>query len=140
MNFDPIDVALSIGLMISGFIVTDIATFELFGVDFGATALTLAGYDLETALVLGALSFGGIILTNDNTSFSELRDDVDRLSNKTGDWAAYYAYSIIGTIALMVGWVVFPDTVASFFQSSDLWGLLYVSITTAGGYVAGWIL
>jgi hypothetical protein len=137
MQFDPVDVGLSIALMISGFIVTGIATFQLFGVDFGAVALTLAGYDLSTAYLLGVLAFVGIVATNDNTSFGELRDDLEGMS---GEWAEYYLYAVAATVALFIGWVVFPDTVASFFQSSDLWGLLYVSITTAAGYVVGWIL
>lgn len=137
MQFDPVDVGLSIGLMISGFIVTGIATFSLFGVDFGATALTLAGYDLSTAYLLGVGAFAGIVLTNDNTSFSELRDDLEGMR---GEWAEYYMYAVGATVALFVGWVLFPDTVASFFQSNDLWGLLYVSVTTAAGYVVGWIL
>ena len=137
LKIDPVDVALSIALMISGFIMVGIASYQLFGIDFGATATTIGGYDLTTAYVMSVLAFGGIIATNDNTSFSDLRSDVEGM---TGEYAQYYAYAVFGTVALMLAWVLLPDTVASFFQSSDLWGLLYVGITTTAGYVVGWIL
>jgi hypothetical protein len=30
--------------------------------------------------------------------------------------------------------------VANFFRSADLWGLMYVAITTTAGFAVGWML
>jgi hypothetical protein len=146
MQFDPLDVALNIGVLISGFIMVGIAEFSLFNVDFGATALTLSGYDLSTAYVLSLGAFVGVIFTNDNTSLGDLKEDVENLRagkdeySKYSEYATYYGGSIIVTVALFAGWVFFPDTVASWFQSGDLQGLIYVGITSTATFAAGWIL
>jgi hypothetical protein len=132
MQFDPVDAALTIAMMVAGFIMTGIASFSLFGIDFGATATTLAGYDITTAYALSVLAFLGIVATNDNTSFQTLRQDAESLDD-------YYMYAIFGTIALFGLWLFVPD-VANFFRSSDLWGLMYVAITTTAGFAVGWML
>jgi len=132
MQFDPVDVALSIGLLVSGFIMTGIATFSLFGVDFGAVALTLMGQDLSSAYVLSAVAILGTVVTNDNAELSNLHNDAQRLDE-------YYYYSILATVGLLVAWLFIPD-VGSFFQSGDLWGLVYVAITTTGQFAMGWML
>jgi len=49
-------------------------------------------------------------------------------------------FAAAGTLILPVAFIVFPDTVGSFFQSSDLWGLLYVVGVTAGQFALGWML
>ncbi|GAA0651935.1 hypothetical protein [Salarchaeum japonicum] len=131
-EFDPLDAALTILTMISGFIVTGIAQFNLFDVDFGATAFTLAGHGLSTAYVIGALALVGTVLTNENAELSSLQEDAKDL----GD---YYYGAVIGTAGLMVAWVFVGD-VSTFFQSSDLWGLAYVGVVTTGQFVIGWML
>lgn len=132
MSFDPVDAALTLALAVSGFIMVGIASFNLFDVSFGDTAVTLAGNGLSVAYVTSVLAFGGTILTNDNAELSSLADDVKDLDQ-------YYYGAVVGTAALMVGWVVLPD-VASFFQSSDLWGLTYVGVTTTAQFALGWML
>jgi hypothetical protein len=132
MEFDPLDAGLTIATMVSAFIVVGIASFDLFGVSFAATAITLAGTGLSTAYVIGAISLAGTLATNDNAELSSLQEDAKDL----GD---YYYAAVLGTVGLMVAWVFVPD-VASFFQSSDLWGLVYVGIVSTGQFVIGWML
>ena len=110
-----------------------IATFQLFDVDFGATQFTLSGIGLSTAWLLGYGSIVGTILTNENTELQSLSDDIQGLQG-------WYMFAAVGTLILPVAFIVFPDTVGSFFQSSDLWGLLYVVGVTAGQFALGWML
>ena len=133
MDFDPVDAALTVGVMMSGFIMVGIATFSLFDIGFGDVVWSSGNMSMSVAYVIGAGAFVGIVATNDNTELSSLKDDAERLDD-------YYYYSIIATVALMVGWLVMPDTVASFFQSSDLWGLVYVGVTTTASFAVGWML
>lgn len=132
-QLDPIDTALLVVTSMTGFIVTGIGSFDLFGVNFAETVWTVEGIALSTAWVLGFAAIVLTVATNDNTSLGSLRDDVQNLDQ-------YYAGAVFGTLALMIGWVVFPSTVAHFFQSADLWGLVYVGTVTSGQFVMGWIL
>ena len=132
MSFDPIDAGLTLALTVSGFIMVGIASFQLFNVDFGATAISLAGQDLTTAYLISAAALVGTVVTNDNTSLSDLQSDMDQLDD-------YYAYLILGTGAIMVAWLFIPD-VSAFFQSGDLWGLVYVAGTTTAQMAIGYML
>lgn len=132
MSFDPTDAALLVASIVSGFIMVGIAAFDLFDVSFGATALTLGGFSLSTAYLINAGSLAGTVVTNDNAELDSLLDDAKNIGQ-------YYYYSVVATGALLVAWVVFPE-VASFFQSSDLWGLVYVGIMTTGQVTIGWLL
>lgn len=133
MEFDAVDAGLIVAGLASAFMVVDIATFQLFDVEFGATMFTLGGFDLSTAWILGYASIIGVIVTNDNTEFSTLSDDIQGLQG-------WYLAAAIGALALPVAFIVLPDTVGSFFTSSDLWGLLYVVGVTAGQFTVGWLL
>ncbi|MDB2276710.1 hypothetical protein PM022_19735, partial [Halorubrum ezzemoulense] len=83
--------------------------------------------------ILGYASIVGVIITNDNTEFQSLSDDIQGLQG-------WYMAAAVGTLVLPVAFVALPDTVGSFFQSSDLWGLLYVIAVTTGQFALGWIL
>lgn len=131
-EFDPVDAALTVTTLMSAFIVVGVAQFDLFGVDFAATVTTIMGYDLSVAWVLAAGGVAGTLLTNDNTEFSTLREDVSQLDQ-------YYAAAVVGTFALLLAWPVFPQ-VPEFFTSQDLWGVVYVFVVTTGQFVMGWIL
>ena len=133
MEFDTVDAALVVTGLASAFMLVGIATFQLFDVDFGATQFTLSGIGLSTAWLLGYGSIVGTILTNDNTELQSLSDDIQGLQG-------WYMFAAAGTLILPVAFIVFPDTVGSFFQSSDLWGLLYVVGVTAGQFALGWML
>jgi hypothetical protein len=89
--------------------------------------------EISLAYAISALALVGTVVTNDNTELSSLKTDAEQLDQ-------YYYFAIIGTAALMVGWVLLPSTVASFFQSSDLWGLVYVGVTTTAQFAIGWML
>ena len=133
MQFDPVDTALTVALMISGFIMTGVATFSLFDINFTDTVYSSGNITISVAYAISVVALGGIIATNDNTSLKSLKDDAEQLDQ-------YYYGAILGTGALMVGWVLMPDTVATFFQSSDLWALAYVGVSTTAAFAIGWML
>ncbi len=131
-KFDPIDAGLTVVTLMSAFMIVGIATFDLFDVDFSATLFTVAGFALSTAYVLAASSVVLTVLTNDNTDFSSLREDVRDLDQ-------YYAAAIALTFGLLIAWPVFPQ-VQDFFSSEDLWGVVYVVTVTTGQMALGWML
>ncbi|OYR83184.1 hypothetical protein DJ84_08620 [Halorubrum ezzemoulense] len=133
MEFDAVDAALVVAGLASAFMLVGIASFQLFDVDFTATQFTLGGIGLSTAWILGYASIVGVIITNDNTKFQSLSDDIQGLQG-------WYMAAAVGTLVLPVAFVALPDTVGSFFQSSDLWGLLYVIAVTTGQFALGWML
>ena len=133
MEFDAVDAALVVAGLASAFMLVGIASFQLFDVDFTATQFTLGGIGLSTAWILGYASIVGVILTNENTDFQSLSDDIQGLQG-------WYMAAAVGTLVLPVAFVALPSTVGSFFQSSDLWGLLYVIVVTAGQFALGWML
>lgn len=133
MEFDAVDASLFVINTMAGFLLVGIGSFDLFGVDFAADLFAPAGIALSTAWVLGYAAVVGTILTNDNAELSSLADDVQNLDQ-------YYAVAAAGTLLLPVAFVVFPDTVGSFFQSADLWGLSYVVLVTSGQAALGWML
>ncbi|OYR54642.1 hypothetical protein DJ71_27225 [Halorubrum sp. E3] len=133
MEFDAVDAALVVAGLASAFMLVGIASFQLFDVDFTATQFTVGGIGLSTAWILGYASIVGVIITNDNTEFQSLSDDIQGLQG-------WYMFAAIGTLVLPVAFVALPDTVGSFFQSSDLWGLLYVIAVTTGQFALGWML
>ncbi|RLM63623.1 hypothetical protein DVK05_14410 [Halorubrum sp. Atlit-8R] len=133
MEFDAVDAALVVAGLASAFMLVGIASFQLFDVDFTATQFTLGGIGLSTAWILGYASIVGVIITNDNTEFQSLSDDIQGLQG-------WYMFAAIGTLVLPIAFVALPDTVGSFFQSSDLWGLLYVIAVTTGQFALGWML
>jgi len=133
MEFDAADAALVVTGLASAFMLVGIATFQLFDVNFGATQFTISGIGLSTAWILGYGSIAGTILTNDNTELQSLSDDIQGLQG-------WYMFAAAGTLIIPVAFIVFPDTIGSFFQSSDLWGLLYVVGVTAGQFALGWML
>lgn len=133
MEFDPVDAGLTVAMIVTGFIMVGIAQFNIFDISFSDAIWSSGNIEITIAYAISAASFAGIVATNDNTDFSSLKDDAQNLDD-------YYMYAIFGTIALMVAWVLLPDMVASFFQSSDLWGLLYVGVTTTAGFAVGWML
>ncbi|MDB2273014.1 hypothetical protein PM022_00380 [Halorubrum ezzemoulense] len=133
MEFDAVDAALVVAGLASAFMLVGIASFQLFDVDFTATQFTISGIGLSTAWILGYASIVGVIVTNDNTEFQSLSDDIQGLQG-------WYMAAAVGTLVLPVAFVALPDTVGSFFQSSDLWGLLYVIAVTTGQFALGWML
>lgn len=132
MSFDPADAALTVALLVSGFIMVGMASFSIYGIDFGATVFSVGGFDISTAYLMSVGAFVGTIATNDNAQLDSLADDVKQLDD-------YYMYAIAASVVLLGAWLVLPQ-VANFFQSADTWGLLYVAVTTTGQFALGWIL
>ena len=132
MEMDAVDASLLVAGLASAFMLVGVASFDLFGVTFSDVLFSPAGIGLSTAWVIGYASIVGTIVTNDNTEFSSLSDDIQGLQG-------YYMAAAIGTLALPVAFVVSP-TVADFFTSADLWGLVYVVAVTSGQFALGWML
>ena len=133
MSMDAIDASLFVLNTMAGFLLVGIGTFDLFGVDFSQTLFEPFGIALSTAWVIGYAAVIGTIVTNDNTELQSLRGDIE-------DLQGYYMVAAVGTLALPVAFVVFPDSVGSFFQSEDLWGVMYVVLITSGQAALGWML
>ena len=76
---------------------------------------------------------GGTIVTNDNSELASLSNDIQNLEN-------YYMGAAAATLVLPVAFIVFPNSVGSFFKSADLWGLVYVVVLTSGQAALGWML
>ncbi len=133
MSMDAIDASLFVLNTMAGFLLVGIGTFDLFGVDFSQTLFEPFGIALSTAWVIGYVAVIGTIVTNDNTELQSLRGDIE-------DLQGYYMVAAVGTLALPVAFVVFPDSVGSFFQSEDLWGVMYVVLITSGQAALGWML
>lgn len=133
LKMDAIDASLLVLNTMAGFLLVGIGTFDLFGVDFGNTLFTVGGIALSTAWIIGYVAIVATIVTNDNTDFSSLSDDVR-------DLEGYYLAAAVGALGLPVAFVVFPNTVGSFFSSADLWGLTYVVLITSGQTALGYLL
>jgi len=133
MKMDALDASFIVLNVVTGFILVGIGSFDLFGVDFQEELFSPMGFTLSTAWVIGYASILGTIVTNDNTKLSELKGDIQNLQG-------YYMAAAASTLLLPVVFVVFPDTVGSFFQSADLWGLSYVVLITSGQTALGWML
>ncbi|WP_411964532.1 hypothetical protein [Haloferax sp. YSMS24] len=132
MAFDPEDAAATMATFIGASAMAGIASWSLFDVTLSDVAFNLGGSGVTLATLLTAAAFIFTVATNDNTSFSTLKEDAEKLDQ-------WYYVSVIGSVALLVGWIFIPD-VSSFVQSQDLWGVLYVGVSISGQFVTGWIL
>jgi hypothetical protein len=133
MEFDAEDVGLLVLGVFSSAVMVGLATVQAFDVSL-SDSFTLAGFDLTLAYLISAGTFVGTILTNDNAEVSlDLWDDI-----QSSNMDAYYIYAIAGTALLLVGWAIIPD-VGEFFQSADLWGVVYIGIVTTGQLAIGYM-
>jgi len=133
MKMDAVDASLLVLNTMSAFLIVGIGKFDLFGVDFAATLFSPAGFGLSTAWVIGYAAITTTILTNDNAELSSLGNDIKNLGS-------YYMIAAAATLLLPIAFIVFPDTIGSFFKSADLWGLVYVVVLTSGQAALGWML
>jgi hypothetical protein len=130
-NFDYIDGLLLGAVFLGSSVMAGIGSFDLFNVAFTDVAFDIGeGVTVAAAIVLAA--YIGTILTNDNTELSSAIDDVQ-------DLEGYYYASVIVSLGLVVAWVFIPD-VSSFIQSSDLWGVLFITGSVITQVALGWML
>ena len=132
MTIDPEDVASTVATFIGTSSMAGIAQWSLFDVSLSDQAFQLAGNSVTLATCLTAVALAAIVFTNDNGSIDELHAKAKQLDN-------YYYYSIVGSVALLVGWVFIGD-VSSFITSSDLWGVGYVGVSMVAHFAIGWML
>jgi hypothetical protein len=133
LKMDAVDASLLVLNTMAGFLLVGIGTFDLFGVNFANDLLKFGGYSLSTAWVIGYAAVVGTIVTNDNSELASLGNDIQNLEN-------YYMGAAAATLLLPIAFIVFPDTIGSFFKSADLWGLVYVVVLTSGQAALGWML
>ena len=133
LKMDAVDASLLVLNTMAGFLIVGIGTFDLFGVNFANDLFKFGGYSLSTAWVIGYAAVVGTIVTNDNSELASLGNDIQNLEN-------YYMGAAAATLTLPVAFIVFPNSVGSFFQSADLWGLVYVVVLTSGQAALGWML
>lgn len=132
MEFDPADAALTVALLVSGFIMVGIASFSIYGIDFGQPIYSVSGFDFDLAYGVSVAAIAGTIVTNDNAEIDSLKRDVENLDD-------YYKYAVIATGLLILAWPFIPQ-LSEFVSSGDTWGLLYVGIVATGQFALGWIL
>jgi len=133
LKMDAFDASLLVLNTMAAFLIVGIGTFDLFGVNFANELFDFGGYALSTAWVIGYGSVIGTIVTNNNTELASLGNDIQNLET-------YYMLAAAATLSLPVAFIVFPNSVGSFFQSADLWGLVYVVVLTSGQASLGWML
>lgn len=132
-EFDAEDIGALVLAIFSAAVMVGIASVEAFGVSM-SDGFSIAGIDTTIAWLVTVGTFAAIVVTNDHTDllsadgFEKMKDDMDDV----------YAYAVLGSAALLVGWVLFPD-VASFFQSTDLWGVLYILGVAVAQVGLGWM-
>jgi hypothetical protein len=130
-DFDYIDGLLVGAVFLGSSVMAGIGSFDLFNVAFTDTAFQIGeGVSVAAAIVLAG--YLATILTNDNTELGSFTDDVQDLEQ------TYYV-AVVGSLALVVAWIFIPD-VSSFVQSSDLWGVLFVTGSVVAQIAIGWML
>jgi hypothetical protein len=130
-DFDYIDGLLVGAVFLGSSVMAGIGSFDLFNVAFTDTAFQIGeGVSVAAAIVLAG--YLATILTNDNTELGSFTDDVQNLEQ------TYYV-AVVGSLALVVAWIFIPD-VSSFVQSSDLWGVLFVTGSVVAQIAIGWML
>jgi hypothetical protein len=130
-EFDYIDGVLLGAVFLGASVMAGIGSFNLFDIAFTDVAFQIGeGVTIAALLVIGGMV--GTVLTNDNTDLGSVTDDVQDLDQQ-------YYIAVVGSVALLVGWIFIPD-VSSFVQSSDLWGVVYVVGSMVAQVAIGWML
>ncbi|WP_348606946.1 hypothetical protein [Halobaculum rarum] len=132
-EFDAEDIGALVLAIFSAAVMTGIASVEAFGVSM-SDGFTVAGISTSIAWLVTVGTFAAVVVTNDHTDLLSA-DGLDKMKEDMDD---VYAYAVIGSAALLVGWVLFPD-VASFFQSQDLWGVIYIAGVAVAQIGLGWM-
>ena len=133
LKMDAFDASLLVLNTMAAFILVGIGTFDLFDVNFANELFNFGGYSLSAAWLVGYAAVVGTIVTNNNTELASLGNDIQNLET-------YYMGAAAATLLLPIAFIVFPDTIGSFFKSADLWGLVYVVVLTSGQAALGWML
>jgi len=133
LKMDAFDASLLVLNTMAAFILVGIGTFDLFDVNFANELFNFGGYSLSAAWLVGYAAVVGTIVTNNNTELASLGNDIQNLET-------YYMGAAAATLLLPIAFIVFPDTIGSFFKSADLWGLVYVVVLTSGQASLGWML
>ncbi|KAB1198136.1 hypothetical protein GJR99_11605 [Haloferax sp. MBLA0078] len=91
MAFDPEDAAAAMATFIGASAMAGIASRSLFDVTLSDVAFNLGGSGVTLATLLTAAAFIFTVATNDNTSFSTLKEDAEKLDQ----W--YYMADLLGS-------------------------------------------
>ena len=132
-SFDAEDIGMLVISIFSAAVMTGIATVSAFGVSM-SDGFTVAGIETTIAWLLTVGTFAGVVVTNDHTDLLS-SDGLEKMRNEMDD---VYAFAVVGSAALLVAWVLFPE-VADFFQSEDLWSVLYIAGVATAQVALGWM-
>jgi len=132
-SFDAEDIGMLTLSIFSAAVMVGIASVEAFGVSM-SDGFTLAGISTSIAWMVTLGTFVGTVLTNDHTDLIS-SDGLERMRDDMDD---VYAFAVVVSVALLVGWVLFPE-VADFFKSADLWGVLFIAGTATAQVALGWM-
>lgn len=132
-EFDAEDIGALVLAIFSAAVMTGIASIQAFGISM-SDGFTLAGIETTIAWLLTVGTFATVVITNDNTELLST-DGFDKMPERMDDM---YAFAVAGSAALLVAWVLFPQ-VADFFQSEDLWGVIYIGGVAAAQVALGWM-
>ena len=134
LSFNPLDVGLLVATVLMTIVMAGLGTLEIFGFDFADPVFHVSALPVDPSMawLVAVISLVGTVITNDNTGLSELRGDIENLPQ-------YYAGAVIGTAALLVGWILIPGLAAA-IGGQDFFGLIFVALITTAQLVVGWML
>jgi hypothetical protein len=132
-EFDAEDIGALVLAIFSAAVMVGIAQVSAFGVSM-SDGFTIAGIETSIAWLVTLGTFAAVVVTNDHTDLLSA-DGLDKMRDDMDDM---YAYAVAGSVALLIGWVLFPQ-VADFFQSTDLWGVFYIIGVAVAQIGLGWM-
>ncbi|MXR39808.1 hypothetical protein GRX01_00330 [Halobaculum sp. WSA2] len=132
-EFDAEDIGALVLAIFSAAVMVGIAQVSAFGVSM-SDGFSIAGIETTIAWLVTVGTFAAVVVTNDHTDLLSA-DGLDKMREDMDD---VYAYAVVGSAALLVGWVLFPE-VADFFKSTDLWGVFYIAGVAVAQVGLGWM-
>ena len=130
MSFDPEDTALIAVVAFAAAVMAGLGSFSVFNVSLSDT-FTLAGGTFSYAYAATAGAFVWTVATND-MDISGLREDA------RSELDDYYYWALMAGIVILVSWP-FVDGVSSFVTSQDLWGVLFIAVSTGAQVAIGYM-
>lgn len=133
MEFDEEDTALIALVALSSAVMAGLASFQAFDVSLSDTT-TLLGANLSIAYIATVGSFVATIATNEQMSLDP-REFRERARSELDDtYFTVLSVSLLGLIA----WP-FVDSIPSFVQSQDFWGVLFIAASTGSQIAIGYM-
>ena len=130
MNFDPEDTALIAIVAFAAAVMAGLGSFSAFDVSLSDT-ITAGGATFSYAYLVTAGAMVFTVVTND-MDISGIRDDARSQLDE------YYYYALVVGFGILVTWP-FIDGVSGFVTSQDLWGVLFIAVSTGAQVAIGYL-